>query len=266
MAQYLHLISNTNAPTPLDIWAPSGPFVKPQLLDQFAVGYFQTTADDRYSIELEAFTKRVQNRLDYVDGAELIGNDAIEQIVLNGSARAKGVELLVRKNKGKMTGWLAYTLSRSEQRTPGRTATEVGINNGNWYPTPYDKTHDLALVGNYSLNSRWSLNTNFIFQTGQPITFPNAQYFYSGFSIPNYEARNSNRLKPYHRWDISMVHQPKKKVKGWSGEWVFGVYNVYNRQNPASVRFSQNEDTGLNEAIQLSIFGIIPSVTYNFKF
>ncbi|OUU49124.1 MAG: collagen-binding protein [Flavobacteriaceae bacterium TMED68] len=262
MAQYLHLISNTNSPTPIDVWAPSGKYIDPQLLNQVAVGYFETFNNKIYSLQAEVFYKTIKNRLDYIDGAELIANDAIEQVLLNGEARASGIEILFQKNEGKLTGWVAYTLSKSEQRTPGRTEKETGINNGNWYFTPYDKTHDFSLVSNYRINSRWNLNSNFIFQTGQPITYPNAQYQFQGFSIPNYETRNSSRLPSYHRLDISAIYKPKNKA----GEWVFGIYNIYNRKNAASVRFQQNINNGTNEAIRLAIFGIIPSVTYNFKF
>lgn len=262
MAQYLHLISNTNSPTPIDLWAPSGKYIDPQLLDQVAVGYFKIFDNNRYNLEVEAFYKTIQNRLDYIDGAELIANDAIEQILLTGQARAGGLEVLFRKNEGKLTGWIAYTLSRSEQQTPGRTPSEVGINYGNWYATPYDKTHDISITTNYDLNKRWNLNANFIYQTGQPITYPNAQYQFSGFSIPNFESRNSSRLPAYHRLDVSAVYSPKKR----SGEWVFGIYNFYNRKNAASIRFQENLETGRNEALRLTIFGIIPSVTYNFKF
>ena len=262
MAQYLHLISNTNSPTPIDVWAPSGKYIDPQLLNQVAVGYFETFNNKIYSLQAEVFYKTIKNRLDYIDGAELIANDAIEQVLLNGEARASGIEILFQKNEGKLTGWVAYTLSKSEQRTPGRTEEETGINNGNWYFTPYDKTHDFSLVSNYRINARWNLNFNFIFQTGQPITYPNTQYQFQGFSIPNYEARNSSRLPSYHRLDISAIYKPKNKA----GEWVFGIYNIYNRKNAASIRFQQNINNGTNEAIRLAIFGIIPSVTYNFKF
>ena len=262
MAQYLHLISNTNSPTPIDVWAPSGKFIKPQLLDQIGIGYFKTFQNNQYNLEIEAFYKKIKNRLDYIDGAELIANDAIEQILLSGKARASGLEFLFRKNEGKLTGWIAYTLSRSEQQTPGRNPEEVGINNGEWYFTPYDKTHDLSVTSNYELNKKWSLSANFLFQTGQPITYPNAQYKFSGFSIPNFEARNSSRLPAYHRLDFSAVYSPKNKL----GQWVFGVYNIYNRKNAASIRFQENLESGNNEALRLTIFGIIPSVTYNFKF
>ena len=262
MAQYLHLISNTNSPTPIDVWAPSGKFIDPQLLDQFAIGYFKTFKNNSYNIELEAFHKIIENRLDYIDGAELIANDAIEQVLLSGEAKASGLEFLIRKNEGRLTGWIAYTLSRSEQRTPGRNQNEVGINNGEWYFTPYDKTHDISITSNYNLNKKWDFNLNFIYQTGQPITYPNAQYQFSGFSIPNFESRNSSRLPSYNRLDVSAILTPDNN----KGQWVFGVYNIYNRKNAASIRFQENLDTGINEALRLTIFGIIPSVTYNFKF
>jgi hypothetical protein len=266
MVQYLHLISNTNSPTPIDIWAPSGTFIDPQLLDQFALGYFKTLGSNRYDLEFEVFYKSIQNRLDYIDGAELIANNAIEQVLLSGEAKAKGIELLLRKNEGKLTGWIAYTLSGSEQRTPGRTAIETGINNGNWYFTPYDKTHDLSITTNYVLNKKWDLSANFLFQTGQPITSPEAQYKFQNFSIPNFEQRNSSRLTNYHRLDLAANYTPDQKGRPYTGKWVFSVFNAYNRQNAANIRFQQNIETGQNEAIRLSIFGIIPSITYNFKF
>ncbi|MGA1030181.1 MAG: TonB-dependent receptor [Flavobacteriaceae bacterium] len=265
MAQYLHLISNTNAPTPIDIWAPSGPFIEPQLLDQVALCYFKSLQNNRYNLSIEAFFKTIQNRLDYIDGAELIANNAIEQVLLSGIAEAKGLELLLRKNEGKLTGWLAYTLSRSVQQSQGRTPSETGISNGEWYFTPYDKTHDLSLTASYQQNKRWRFNTNFLYQTGQPVTYPNGQYTFKGFSIANYESRNSSRLPAYHCLDLSASFTPQKKNGKQTGEWVFSIFNVYNRKNAASIRFEQNLDTGRNEAIKLSLFGIIPSVTYNFK-
>ncbi len=267
MAQYLHLISNTSSPTPLDVWAPSGTFIKPQKLDQYAVGYFRNFRENIYSLEVESFYKSIANRIDYIDGANLIANNAIERVVLNGEARAYGLELLLRKNKGRFTGWLGYTLSRSEQRTPGRTAEEPGINNGNWYATNYDKTHDLSITGSFDLNKKWQLNANFIFQTGLATTYPTAQYEYEGITIPVYGERNGDRLPSYHRLDLSATYNPNlEKNKKFNSYWNFGIYNVYNRQNAYSISFRQNTDTGRNEAVRLSLFGIIPSVTYNFKF
>ncbi|GAK75525.1 TonB-dependent receptor [Nonlabens ulvanivorans] len=263
--QYIHLISNTNAPTPFDLYAPSGSFIEPQKGDQIAAGFFKNIGN--YSLETEVFYKTVDNRLDYIDGADLIANDAVEQILLKGEARAYGLELLFRKNKGKLQGWIAYTLSRSEQRTPGRTPEETGINNGEWYNAAWDKTHDLTITGNYELNNKWSFGANFTLQTGQPITYPNGQYEFDGLFIPTYEARNSSRLPIVHRLDLSATYIPKPdKTKGWQGSWVFSIYNAYNRRNAASISFAQNEDTNRNEATRLSIFGLVPAVTYNFKF
>ncbi|MBC3848065.1 TonB-dependent receptor [Winogradskyella echinorum] len=267
MSQYLHLLSNTSSPTPLDVWTPSGKYVKPQLLDQIALGYFKNFNDDIFSLEIESFYKKIKNRIDYIDGADLIANNAIEQVILNGEARAYGLEVLFRKNEGKLKGWLAYTLSKSEQRTPGRTTAETGINDGNWYNTAFDKTHDISLTGSYELNKKWSFSSNFIFQTGQPATLPNGQYQYNGIVIPSFEARNSSRLSSYHRLDLAVNYNPKpnsdKKLKG---EWVFGIYNLYNRRNAASLTFRENRNSGNNEAVRLAIFGIVPSVSYNFKF
>ncbi len=267
MSQYLHLLSNTSSPTPLDVWTPSGKYVKPQLLDQFAIGYFKTFNDNVYSLEAESFYKTIKNRIDYIDGANLIANNAIEQVILNGKARAYGLEILFKKNEGDFKGWIAYTLSKSEQQTQGRTPIETGINNGNWYRTPYDKTHDISITASYQLNKKWTFNSNFLFQTGQPTTYPNGQYEYNGINIPNYEARNSSRLPTYHRLDISANYNPNPNTtKRWKGEWVFGIYNLYNRRNAASISFRENRNTGNNEALRLAIFGIIPSVSYNFKF
>ena len=266
IAQYIHLISNTTSATPLDVWAPSGTYIEPQLSDQYSIGYFQKFRDNEFTLEAEAYYKDIANRLDYIDGSDLIGNNTIETELLKGKSRAYGLELLLRKNRGDFTGWLAYTLSKSEQQTPGGNAGGPGINNGNWYYTPYDRTHDLSFTGTYKLNEKWSLSANLIYQTGRPVTYPDGQYNYEGLSIANYADRNSNRLPAYHRIDISAILVPGKPGKKWKGEWVFGIYNVYNRRNAASISFSQNRETGLNEATRTAIFGIVPSVTYNFKF
>ncbi|TDN88682.1 outer membrane receptor protein involved in Fe transport [Salegentibacter sp. 24] len=267
MAQYLHLISNTSSPTPLDVWAPSGPFIKPQILDQFALGYFRNFQKGKYSLETEIFYKDIKNRIDYVNGANLIANNNIETIILNGKTRAYGLEFLAKKNEGSLTGWVAYTLSRSEQQTPGRTPIESGINNGKWYATNYDKTHDISITATYDYNKKWDFSANFAFQTGLPVTYPTGQYNFNGISIPVYGDRNSNRLPAYHRLDLSATYIPKpEKQDGFRSSWNFGIYNIYNRKNANSISFRENDDTGRNEAAKLSLFGIIPSVTFNFEF
>jgi hypothetical protein len=267
MTQYLHLISNTQSPTPLDVWAPSDRYLKPQLLDQIALGYFRNFKNDLYSLEVESFFKKIKNRVDYIDGANLIANEAVERVVLNGRARAYGLEVLFRKNSGRFKGWVSYTLSRTEQQVAGRTPEETGINNGNWYKTGFDKLHNLAVVANYKLNEKWRFSANLIAQTGQPVTFPNGQYQYEGITVPVFSGRNEENLPTYHRLDVSATLTPRKnKDRKWQAEWVFGIYNLYNRQNAASITFRQNQETGSNEALRLSIFGIVPSATYNIKF
>ena len=269
MAQYLHLLSNTSSPTPLDVWTPSGKYIKPQILNQFALGYFKTIKNGDYSLEVETFYKDINNRIDYINGANLIANNEIETVILNGKARAYGTEILFKKNEGKLKGWLAYTLSKSEQLTQGRNANEPGINQGNWYSTPFDKTHDFSINASYNLNDKWKFNSNFVFQTGQPTNYPVGQYEVQGLNVPLFDdnRRNADRLPAYHRLDFSATLTPKKnKNRKWQAEWVFGIYNVYGRQNAASINFRQNDESMRNEAIKTSIFGIVPSVTYNFKF
>lgn len=267
MAQYLQLVSNTASPTPLDVWTPSDTFIKPQIANQFAVGYFSNLKEDTYSLEIESYYKHIQNRMDYIDGANLVANEAIEQVILNGEMRSYGLEVLFRKNSGRLNGWISYTLSKSQQRTPGREATETGINNGVWYRSAYDKTHNLAVTSSYKLNPKWTFSGNFILQTGQPVTYPNGQYEYQGLIIPSYGLRNQNSLPTYHHLDVAATLTPKQNTKrNWKGEWVFSIYNLYGRKNAASISFRQNSESGNNEAIRLSIFGMVPSVTYNFKF
>ena len=262
--QYLHLISNTSSPTPLDIWVPSGPYIKPQKLDQFAFGYFKRMK--KLKIETEIFYKKIKNRLDYIDGADLVANDNIETVILAGKSRAYGIEFLLKKSDGRHKFWLAYTLSKSEQKTAGRNSSENGINMSEWYNTPYDKPHDISINSEYRINKKLKIVGNFIFQTGQPTNYPNSQYTYMNLNVPNYGKRNSQRLPNYHRMDVNLTLNPEKKNKKVESSWVFGIYNLYNRDNASSIIFRQNNETLKNEAVQISIFGIVPSVTYNFKF
>lgn len=268
MAQYIHVISNTNAATPLDIWEPSGPYIKPQIVYQYAVGFFQNFVDNAFSLEVETYYKDGKNRLDYIDGADLIGNRAIEQVLLSGKTRAYGLEILFRKNYGKFNGWIAYTISKSEQKTVGRGPEEAGINHGEWYRTPYDRTHDLTIIGNYELTQKWSLSGSFTLQSGRPVTYPVAKYDFLDQTINDFDYRNNYSLPTFHHLDISATYVPNpKSEKKWKSEWVFSIYNIYNRKNAASISFRENEDfREKTEAVKLSIFGIVPSVTYNFKF
>lgn len=267
MSQYIHLISNTASVSPLDIWSPSDNYLKPEILDQVALGYFKNFKEDKFSLEMEVFYKKIKNKADYIDGANLIANKHIERVLLIGEARSYGMELMLKKNTGKLTGWLSYTLSKAEQRTPGRNEFEIGINNGEWYRANYDKTHNLSVTAAYQLTKKWNFGAIFTYQTGKAATFPNGKYQYNGITVASYGTRNANSLSAYHHLDVSATYTPKPdKKKGWQSEWNFSIYNLYSRSNAASYSFRQNEDTGLSETRRTSIFGIVPSVNYNFKF
>ena len=266
--QYMHLISNTTAPTPLDVWAPSGPFIAPQSVHQTAVGYFRNFKDNTYEASVEAYYKTIDNVLDYVDGADLLTNNHLETELLPGDARAYGLELYIKKNKGRLTGWISYTWAKAEQRVQGINGEGPGINNGEYYPTNYDKRHDLSVTGVYKHNPRWSFSANFIYATGVPTTYPVGRYQYAGLVIPQFESRNQERLPDYHRLDLSATLKGKRKNSKRGGhEWVFGLYNAYNRANATSIYFVENEDKkGESKAFKSYLFGITPGVTYNFKF
>lgn len=266
--QYLHLISNSNAPTPLDIWAPSGPFIEPQSVDQVAVGYFRNFSGNAFEASLEAYYKNMDNLVDYVDGADLLTTNTLETEILPGSGRSYGLELYVKKNKGRLTGWVSYTLSRAERKVEGIGPEDPGINNGEYYAANYDKRNDLSVTAIYKLNDRWSISGNFIYATGVPTTFPVGRYEYAGLIIPQFEDRNQQRLPDYHRLDLSATLKGKKQRRKNGGhEWVFGFYNIYNRANATSIYFVEDEDNkGVAKAYKSYLFGITPSITYNFKF
>jgi hypothetical protein len=264
MAQYLHLISNTTAATPLDVWTPSTNNIKPQLADQIAVGYFRNFKDNMFEASIELYYKDLQNQIDYIDGADLFLNENIEGDLLSGKGRAYGAEFYVKKNKGKLTGWVSYTLSRTERQV-------TGINRGDWFPTRFDKPHNLNVVAIYELSKSVSLSANFTLSSGTPATFPTDKIFIRDVGyVPNNadETRNSFRIPTYHRLDVSLTWDRAKPNRRWQGSWVFGVYNLYNRRNPFSIYFRQNPDNlSQTQAIQFSVLGsFLPSVTYNFKF
>ena len=214
-----------------------------------------------YETSVEIYYKRLFNQIDYVDGADLTLNNRIETEILSGEGRAYGLELYVKKNMGRLTGWLSYTLSKTEKRIPGISKSDPGINNGQFYPNSFDKTHDLSITAIYALNRSWSLSANFIYSTGRPATFPNSRYEIANLVFAQYENRNSDRFPDYHRLDISATLYDK-----WGGDWVFSLYNVYNYMNTSSLTFRQNElNPSKTEAVRTTIFGIVPSISFNFK-
>jgi hypothetical protein len=266
--QYIHQVSNTTTPTPIDLWRPSGPFILPATADQVAIGVFRNFKQDTYQFSFETYYKAMSNLVDYKDGAELIFNDYIETELLTGIGRAYGIEVMLEKKLGKFTGWISYALARTERQVVGNSPEE-SINNGEWYAANFDKLHDLTIVASYTFNKVWDVGANFAFQTGRPITFPNGRANFEGIVYPVYANRNGARIPNYHRLDFSANYTPEpKEGRKWQSSWSFGVYNVYARRNPYSIFFRQNQENPiLTEAVRLSIFAnIIPFVTYNFNF
>lgn len=262
MAQNLHLISNTNSPTPLDIWLPSSRYIKPLIVNQMAVGYFQNFLHHELETSVEFYYKDIQNIIDYKDGAELFLNEDLETELFRGSGYAYGMELLAKKQEGKFTGWVSYTLARSMHSVPG-------INNGKAYPSTYDRTHDVSVVLNHEINSRYTVSANWVLSTGNPVTYPVAKYDILGNTLYYYADRNSNRIPNYHRLDLSATWNPRKnETRKIKRSMNISLYNVYARRNAYSIYFRQNEeDPKIIEATRLSIIGtVIPAITLNVYF
>ncbi len=267
MAQYLHLISNTTSITPVDIWKSSDPYIKPQLGDQYAVGYFRNYLNNTLEASAEIYYKDLKNMADYKDGARLFLNPVLESEILQGEGRAYGIELMMRKSIGWLTGWISYAYSRSERKVLGPTPEET-INSGNYYPANFDKPHDLKLSSILKLSRRWSISGNFVFSTGRPATYPTGKYIINKLTIADYNARNQYRIPDYHRLDLAITFEgSNKRNKRWLSSWTFSVYNVYSRENAYSVFFQPKEGSRLPQAYKLAILGAaFPALTYNFNF
>lgn len=264
LAQYIHLLSNTTASSPLDVWTPSSNNIKPQIADQVALGYFQNFDDNTYEASVEVYYKELQNQIDYVRNANLLLNPTVEADLLSGDGRAYGAEFYVKKNKGKINGWISYTLAQTERLVEG-------LNNDEWFPARIDKMHNLSLVSIFDTGKKWSFSGTFNFSSGTPASFPTNKFIWQGIALPHnyYDTRNSYRIPASHRLDLSATLQNKHAFfKKGESEWVFSVYNVYNRRNPFSVYVRQNEENfAQTEAVKYSVFAsILPAVTYNFKF
>jgi CarboxypepD_reg-like domain/TonB-dependent Receptor Plug Domain len=273
MVQYLHLISNTTASNPLDVWNPSSKNIKPQLGDQYTLGWFKDVGKDRqYELSVEGYLRYNQNQVDYINGADLLINRYLEGDLLTGQGRAYGLETYFQKKSGRLTGWVSYTLGRTELKVDG-------INRNDWYPTRYNQTHNLKIAAFYEISKRWSFSADFIYTSGTPATFPTSRYISQGIVVPYNanESRGNVNLPDYHRLDISFRLEGKKEKRGKirknSDYWVFGIYNVYARKNPFSIYFSQNDQRVpqgqpiSSQATQLAIIGtLVPSISYNFKF
>ncbi len=258
--QNLHLISNSTTSSPTDKWVASTNIIKPEISDQFSLGYYKNLDDNQYEISTEVYFKTMQNQVDYKDGADVfINSDAIETQLLFGKGRAYGMEWLIKKKAGKFSGWISYTLSKTERKING-------ISNNNWYNAKQDRTHDVALVGIYQLNKKWTVSANWIYYTGSAVTFPAGKYRIDDQTVYYYTERNAYRMPAYHRLDIGATWLLKQKKK-FSSELTISLYNAYGRENAYTIEFRDNkEDTDKTEAVQTALFKYIPSVSYNFKF
>jgi hypothetical protein len=262
MFQYMHLIQPTNASTGQEFWTPTDNYIKPQRADQIATGYFKNFRENTIELSGELYYKWMNNTVELIDNADVQFREDIETQVLAGIGRAYGLELMARKQRGRTTGWLAYTLSKSERKAEG-------VNNNEWYNFRFDRTHYITAVLSHDLTNRVSLSGNFIFATGDSYTPAVAYFEYEGERFVEYGKRNGARVPSYHRMDVSLTIGRKiipGKVYKNESNWVFSVYNVYGRKNPYSIDFITNEVTGRNQAQKTYLFSIIPSVTYNFKF
>jgi len=259
--QYHPLASNSTAGSPLDVWVPSSPNIDPQVADQFALGYFRNFADDTYETSVEVYYKNMKNQIDFRDHAELLLNPEIEGEFRSGDAWSYGLELLVRKQTGKFTGWISYTLSKTERKIPE-------INQGKVYPASYDKPNNIAVVLSYDISKRFNVAANWVYSTGAAVTFPIGRYEYEGMIVPIYSDRNEYRLPDYHRMDLSLTYKfGVNKSKGLRSELNLSVYNVYNRKNAWMITFIQDDiDPNITKAEKVYLFPILPSLTYNFYF
>lgn len=255
--QYLHQLSNSTTSSPTDVWVPSSNNIKPQIGDQVALGYYQNLKKNAYRISTEIYYKTLQNQIDYRNGANILLNDQVEGELVYGKGRAFGLELLLEKKKGKFTGWISYTLSRSLRQFDD-------INDGKEFSARQDRIHDVSVVLMYKLTPSLALAGTFVYYTGDAVTFPSGKYEIGGNVIPLYTERNGYRMPDYHRADLGLTWYLKDK-KRFEHNLNFSIYNVYARQNAFTISFEENSETGETEAIQTSLFKMVPSITYNFK-
>ncbi|NTE03402.1 TonB-dependent receptor [Agrobacterium tumefaciens] len=257
--QNIHILTNATSSSPTDQYVLSSNNIKPEIADQVALGYFKNLDENNYELSGEVYYKWMQNQIDYKNAAQLLANSNVESELLYGTGRAYGLELFFKKKFGKLNGWVGYTLSRTERKF-------AQLNNGNYFPARQDRTHDVSVVGIYNLNKRWTFSSSFIYSTGNAVTFPAGKYIVGGQTVYYYTERNAGRMPYNMRLDLSATLEGKRRGR-FQSSWNFGVYNALNRKNPYSIEFINDPNNpGKTAAEQTSLFGIIPSVTWNFKF
>jgi len=272
--QYLHLLSNSSSGSPTDAWMPSSNNIKPEVADQVAIGFFKNLKHNAFEFSVETYYKKLQNTIDYRTGAEITLNPTVEGELLYGKGRAYGIEFFLKKRRGKLTGWVSYTLAKSENRFEE-------VNKGAWYSAKQDRTHDISVVAMYALSKRVKISSTFVLYTGNAVTFPTGKYVINNQTVNLYSERNGSRMPTYHRMDIGLTWEGKKfkevknketgeleKVKKkMTSNWNFSIYNLYAKENAYSISFQEKENNPLQtEIMQLSLFKMIPSISYNFKF
>ena len=259
--QYLQLASNAAAGMALEVWFPASPNVDPQVSDQVSAGYFRNFLDHKLETSVEIYYKKIHNAIDFRDHAQLILNPRLEGELRTGAARSMGAEIYLRYQSEPFSGWISYTLSRTTRDIPE-------INNGDPYPAPYDKPHDVSIVMNYDPGRRMYLSANWIFSSGLPYTVPAGRYEIMGSILPIYTGRNQYRLPAYHRLDLSLNIRGKQRAgRRWRSEWIFSIYNAYARKNIWALNFRQDPDqSDITYAEMTYLFSIVPAITYNFKF
>ena len=257
--QFIHLLSNSTASTPTDVWLPSSDNVKPQIADQWSVGYFRNLKKNLFETSVELYYKNLQNQIDYRNGADLVFNSTVEAELVFGRGWAYGAEFLVKKNYGKLTGWVGYTLSKTMRQFDQ-------INNGNPFPARQDRLHDISVVAQYNFSPKLIASATWVYNTGNAVTFPNGKYTIDGKTVGYYTQRNGYRMPDYHRLDLGLTWIRKQTAR-FESSWNFSIYNAYGRENAYFISFRQNEgNPEQTEAVQISLFKFIPSVSYKFKF
>ncbi len=270
--QFMNQVSNTSVISPADFWKSSDAHIQPLISDQFAVGIFKTPQKGLFETSAEFYYKNLQNLLEYKNGAVLVMNHHVEADIINAKGYSYGLELFLKKNAGRLNGWVSYTYSRTMRKTDNAFSDEV-INGRKYYPSVYDKPHDLSTVMNYQISRRWRFSGNFVLSSGRPVTLPEQKYTFDGRQVVYYSDRNKYRMPPYHRMDVSItLDENLRKKRMWKGSWTFSVYNLYGRKNPYSIFYRKDASIQMVNKDQyaiykLSVIGVpVPSITYNFKF
>jgi hypothetical protein len=268
ISQFINLISNTAVMSPSDVYQLSSPNVKPLVCNQIALGYFRNLQNNAIETSVELYYKKLDNIIDYRNGATIFMNSQLDADLLKDKGYSYGAEFFVRKNVGNLTGWISYTYSRSLQHTTS-LYPEDQINSNHYYPSSFDRPHNLVVTANYHLSKRWRVSGTFTYRTGHPVTLPEYKYTFQGEQYIYYSDRNKYRLADYNRLDIAITHEENLKLKrNWKGSWTFAIINVYGQQNPYSVYY--NTSSNISQTFNLyELFIIarpIPTLTYNFSF